>query len=193
MQKEEVIMFKVIEEFPKYEINDSGVIRNINTGAIKYSNVNKQGYWCTQFKKDSKIYTRKIHRLVALYFLEEPSEDLKKVCSENYPYIVCVNHKDHNKLNNHYSNLEWCTHEHNTKESWRVGNTKPLKGSLNGMSVLTEDLVHKICREFEQGMMPKEAVEVFGISRQQATKIRSGHAWKHIWEKYDITVRKRKK
>tara|TARA_R100000541_G_C1897352_1_gene83990 strand:+ start:42571 stop:43131 length:561 start_codon:yes stop_codon:yes gene_type:complete len=186
-------MFKVIEEFPKYEINCEGLIRNIKTKTKKYVPVNKQGYYQVQFKKDGKTFARKVHRLVAMYFLEEPSEELKKLCSENYPYVVCVNHIDHDKTNNHYSNLEWCTHEHNTKESWRVGNTPALKGTLNGRSVLTEDLVHKVCKDFEKGMMPKEAVEKYEISRQQATKIRAGHAWKHIWEQYSITVNKRKK
>ncbi len=186
-------MFKIIKNFPKYEINEEGLIRNIKSKVTKYTTINKQGYRYVQFKKHGNTYSLKVHRLVAEYFLEEPSDELKETCKANYPHVVCVNHIDHDKLNNHYTNLEWCTHEHNTKESWRVGNTPPLKGSLNGRSILTEDLVHKVCKSFEEGMMPKEAVTVYGISRQQATKIRSGHAWKHIWEQYNISVRKRKK
>lgn len=186
-------MFKVIEEFPKYEINEYGLIRNCKTKVEKYTCVNKQGYMHVQFKKDGKIFSRKVHRLVATAFLEEPSEELKQICDKVYPYVVCVNHIDHNKLNNHISNLEWCTQEHNTKESWRVGNTPALKGSLNGRSILTEDLVHKVCKSFEEGMKPKEAVVVYGISVQQATKIRAGIAWKHIWEQYSIKVNRRRK
>tara|TARA_R110002012_G_scaffold49804_2_gene128755 strand:+ start:18966 stop:19523 length:558 start_codon:yes stop_codon:yes gene_type:complete len=184
-------MFKQIKDYPKYEINCEGVIRNINTKTEKYTYVGKVGYKTVMFKKSGKTHSVKVHRLVAEYFLKEPSEELKSECESNYPYVVCVNHIDHDKLNNHVDNLEWCTHAHNTKESWRVGNTPALKGELNGRSVLTEDFVHELCVEFEKGMKPKEAVELFGISPQQATKIRAGYAWKHIWEQYDIKVNRR--
>ena len=43
----------------------------------------------------------KIHRLVAQAFLPNPEEK------------PIVHHKDHNKLNNHYSNLEWATAKEN--------------------------------------------------------------------------------
>ena len=186
-------MYIVIEDFPKYEINDQGDIRFVSTKKPKYTNINKQGYRTVMFKKDGVTYSRKIHRYVAQYFLGEPSEELKQECAVNYPYVVCVKHKDHDKLNNSVTNLEWCTHKHNTQESWRVGNTSALKGETNGMSVLTEVKVHEICAAFEKGMMPREAVKVFSISKQQATKIRAGFAWNHVSEQYNIQVRKRKK
>ncbi len=186
-------MYIVIEDFPKYEINNQGDIRFVSTKKTKYTNTNKQGYKVVMFKKGGKTYSKKIHRYVAQYFLEEPTIELKEECARNYPYVVCVNHIDHDKLNNDVTNLEWCTHKHNTQESWRVGNTPALKGESNGRAVLNESLVHEMCAAFEKGMMPTKAVEVFGVSRQQATKIRAGFAWKHISEQYNIQVRRRKK
>lgn len=49
-----------------------------------------------------------IHRLVAINFISNPN---------NYPVI---NHKDGNPLNNHISNLEWCTHQHNIKHAYEI-------------------------------------------------------------------------
>ena len=42
-----------------------------------------------------------VHRLVARFFIPNPLNRR------------CVNHKDGNKANNHFSNLEWCTHRQN--------------------------------------------------------------------------------
>lgn len=60
-------------------------------------------------KYKSRIY---VHRLVGKLFIPNP---------ENKPFI---NHKDGDKQNNHYSNLEWCTRSENTIHSFRVLGTK---------------------------------------------------------------------
>ena len=48
------------------------------------------------------------HRLVALHFL-------------NTKLNQCVNHIDGDKLNNHYSNLEWTTYKENSKHASETG------------------------------------------------------------------------
>ena len=185
-------MYKTILEFPRWEINEKGHIRNVKTKADKYVCKNKQGYMHVQFKKDAKTYCRKVHRLVAELFLPEPEQWLVDLCESKHPYKVCINHIDHDKTNNHVTNLEWCDIAYNNKVAMDAGVVPALKGSLNGRAILTESLVHEMCKAFEQGMQPKEAVEKFKVSRQQATKIRSGHAWYHVWEQYDIEVKRRK-
>jgi hypothetical protein len=51
--------------------------------------------------KDGYIQYIMVHRLIALCFVENPN---------NYKFI---NHKDCNKSNNVYTNLEWCTGQQN--------------------------------------------------------------------------------
>lgn len=185
-------MYKTIEEFPLWEIDEYGHIRNTKTKNEKFVYVHSSGYMHVGFKKGGKRYTRKVHRLVAIHHLEEPCEDLLKLCESKYPYKPCVNHIDHNKLNNNVENLEWCDVAYNNKAAIEAGVVPKMKGVLNGRAILTEEMVHEICNAFEKGMMPKEAVTVYGISRQQATKIRAGYQWKHIWCQYNIKVNRRK-
>lgn len=98
--------WKVIEEFPDYEVSDKGRIRRLThakhtyKGRIKNTFINNVGYECVILHKD-KQYCRTVHRLVAIAFLQKPDG-----CDE-------INHKDENKLNNTVENLEWCTHKYN--------------------------------------------------------------------------------
>lgn len=66
---------------------------------------NKNGYLHVTFTKDDKRYDYRVHRLIAMTYLEN---------SENKPQ---VNHIDGNKLNNYLSNLEWVTAEENIEHA----------------------------------------------------------------------------
>lgn len=193
-QESSLIVWKVIDEFPRYEISNTGIIRNLKTKISKYTNKShKSGYEYVQFKKNNRTHMKKVHRLVAFAHLRSPSEDLKILCSGKGIGVVLVNHKDGNKLNNNVDNLEWCDDSYNQEHAISNG-LKPNNsvGQGNGMSILTDEIVHIICQAFEDGVMPSEATERFNISRSQASKIRSGHAWKHISSQYNIVVNKRK-
>ena len=89
-------MFKTIEDYPNYEISESGLIRNKETGNIKSQQL-KNGYLYIELRGE-KIA---VHRLVAKTYIPNP---------DNLP---CINHKDENKTNNCVNNLEWCTVAYN--------------------------------------------------------------------------------
>lgn len=185
-------MYKIIQEFPRWEINSEGHIRNVVTKVDKFVYISKQGYVAVNFKKNGKACSKKVHRLVGEYFLPEPDKELKELCESKWPYVVCINHIDHDKTNNSVENLEWCDINHNNQAAIAAGVVPIMKGSKNGRSKLTEDIVHEICKDYELGMMPSEAIKKYNISRQQATKIRAGFAWKHVWCQYNIVVNRRK-
>ena len=70
--------------------------------------VNK-GYLQVHLWGDSIKEVKKIHRIVAIAFIEN---------NENKPQI---NHKDGNKENNHVNNLEWCSNSENQKHAYANG------------------------------------------------------------------------
>lgn len=93
----------------KVETNyKDGRIANFKQTILKPS-PNRKGYLRVYLSVNSKKYTKPIHRLVALTFLENP---LNK---------ETVNHKDCNKLNNNSTNLEWLTNKENIQHAFKNG------------------------------------------------------------------------
>ena len=84
-----------------YEVSNTGKVRSTYRYAKELKQSNGTTYRTVQLWKNHVGKNYSVHRLVAIAFL--PNEN-------NYPQ---VNHKDENKLNNHVSNLEWCTAKYN--------------------------------------------------------------------------------
>ena len=61
----------------------------------------RDGYKMFGFNKDGERKIEYVHRLVGKAWVDNPN---------NYNEI---NHIDSDKFNNHYTNLEWCTHKYN--------------------------------------------------------------------------------
>jgi hypothetical protein len=114
---------KEIKEFPGYFITKDGRvfsawkqerqkgIQGIIT-YLDYDNLkektqytNRDGYRVVSFYINGKQHTKKIHRLVAEAFIENP---------DNLPH---VNHIDEIKSNNNLNNLEWVTPHQNSIHS----------------------------------------------------------------------------
>ena len=105
-----MVLFKRINEFPDYLIDFNGNIFGKN-GFLK-AQLDGNGYTFVALYKDKKRNTKKVHRLVAQTFLENPN---------NFP---AVDHIDQNKANNHVDNLRWVTTQKNGHN--RVDNNEHL-------------------------------------------------------------------
>ena len=92
-----------------YDVSESGVITNKYGKVIKQWNNKLFKYMAVGLSKDNKSFVRYVHRMVAEVYIPNP---------ENKPQ---VNHKDGNKLNNHFSNLEWVTREENIQHMYDSG------------------------------------------------------------------------
>jgi len=105
----------------RYLISNYGnLIRKSDNKTMKGS-LNSWGYRTFSTKVDGKIIYMKIHRMVAEVFLERPSDQLIEKCSKEHHGKVLVNHKDGNKTNNYFENLEWCSHSENMKHVYTTG------------------------------------------------------------------------
>ena len=94
----------------------------------------KYGYKRVSLSKNGIVKTISVHRLVAITFVEGDSK-------------LTVNHKDGNKLNNHFSNLEWLSSRQNLQHAFRTGLKKPPVsgvGTNNNQSKLNEKQVREI-------------------------------------------------
>lgn len=115
-------MWKDIYGFEgRYEISDTGDIRNKKTqNYLKYK-IDKSGYQQIGLRKvgDRKRYWFSVHRLVAIHYICNPSDA-----------TLQVDHIDNNKLNNNVSNLRWVTSGENNLnrklEHWATNKTKQL-------------------------------------------------------------------
>ena len=132
-----------------------------------------------------KHSTIRVHRLVAF-----------KYC-ENKLGHKTVDHIDGNKLNNHYTNLEWVSHSENAIRSWKNGLARPRKGSQHGRSILDEMQVLTILTlpYSKNGISsPHSNVNLakhYGVSATRISSIRNLKEWKTITSLFNDSELKR--
>lgn len=140
-----------------YQVSNLGRVRaldrvkpnsggQITKGHVLPQSDNGHGYQFVSLWKFNKGRRFYVHRLVASAFIPNPN---------NFPII---NHKDENKSNNRYENLEWCTQKYNInygnhmkrlKESYIAnGNNRPIDVyDKNGAFLKTFDCSNEVCKE----------------------------------------------
>lgn len=106
-------LWAIIPEHPNYSISSCGRVKSFKnrskTGGIMKPRLDRYGYYHIGIWEEDKKHHPTIHRLVAKSFIPNP---------DNLP---ALNHIDGNKTNNHISNLEWCSHQHNTQHAHSMG------------------------------------------------------------------------
>lgn len=97
---------KEIKDFENYLITPQGKIYSKFLKRYNSLKKNNNGYLQATLSNGGTKKSFSVNRLVATYFLPEPSE-----------YQTEVNHIDHDRANNNANNLEWCTHSENIQHS----------------------------------------------------------------------------
>lgn len=99
-----------IDDFPTYCASSEGVIINKKTGRILKSSPDTSGYMTVHLTENGRGYTKRVHRLVAEAFLEQPCDEANQ-----------VNHINGDKNDNRLSNLEFVTPSENMRHSYDNG------------------------------------------------------------------------
>ncbi len=134
------------------------------------SSTDRYGYSKYGLCVEGKMQTRAGHRLVAETHIPNPN---------NLPQ---VNHIDGDKLNNHVSNLEWCTCRHNINHAKETGLL--LAGEDNPKSIYTNDEIHEVCRLIVDGHRNGDIQKITGVLRTTISQIRIGNVWTAISDQY---------
>ena len=97
-----------------YDVSKDGVVKRKSDGKVFKNSVGPKGYLIIRLKSPKYSTNKdrrkpyKVHRLVAMFYLDDYNEDLQ------------VNHKNGIKTDNRVENLEMVTNQQNVLHAWRV-------------------------------------------------------------------------
>ena len=151
----------------RYTISIDGHIFN-RWGNKLNPHVNPHGYMQVQLTDDAgKRKNWLHHRLVALTYIPN---------AEDKPHI---NHINGIKTDNSVNNLEWCTRSENVKHAVDSGLYSRGKGNHAGHKLIESD-VRMIRDLIKVGMSNMMIAELFTVSRQLISNIKTGRKWSHV-------------
>ena len=163
-------MWQKIKRYPNYRVLPNSRICSIATNTIKTTRKNNRGYHIVDLYHNGEHRTYLVHRLVAETFVPNP---------DNKP---CVNHIDGDKDNNASWNLEWVTHQENSKKAYDNGQLKT--DIINGENHVSAKLdiiqVTLIRLLLEDRWTIWETAKHFSVSKTCIWKVKNNLSWKKI-------------
>ena len=159
-----------------YLVSESGVVKSLWSGRGSRGHEyllaqipDSKGYFRVGLTNDELGQKwRRVHILVAQAFVGPRPAGLQ------------LNHRDGNKTNNHWSNLEYVTASENSTHAVKMGLRHALRGSAHKMSKLTEEQVKEIRERYVPGANSKQLAREFGIDQSNVWLIGTREAWAHL-------------
>lgn len=156
----------MLKDIPGYEgryaiTKDGRVFSRLSNKWIK-TWVNVNGYIDCSLSLNGKSRNKRVHRLVALTYLSNPS---------NHPII---NHKNSDRTDNNVENLEWCTYEYNAQEAVARGTHQAFKNR-----VVTPELRQTIFDMLNKGVKQSIIARILGIDAMTVHDVRKGKWYKN--------------
>lgn len=146
-----------------YKIDENGNIFSIRNNRLIKPCIRGQ-YLSVILSKNGYKKKYNVHRLVAFCFLKNPL---------NKP---CVNHIDGNKINNHYTNLEWVTYSENERHSHyvlgkKIIHSEETKNKIRAKSIGRDmSAIIKKSAEKRRGLPAKNRVSITRINKDGSEK-----------------------
>ena len=165
-----------------YEVSSWGRLKShayqTSNGRIIKGTLSKQGHRfldvVTGWDEEKGRPTRKkipVHKLVANYFVKNEDSDRK----------ISVIHKDYDKQNNHYTNLEWATPQEAGLHAW---NNEDRDSRLNFLKItnrknkLSPEKAEAIRQRYARGNSTmKQIAKQYGVSEMQISRVIRGENW----------------
>lgn len=164
----ETEIWRALPGGPGVEVSTFGKVRTLDRvtsnedrtwftkGRVLKQHDNGKGYLQVSVSIDGKWVTKKVHRLVAQTFIQNPN---------NWPE---VNHKDNDRTNNRVENLEFCTHSYNMAYRDKYGKSS---AEVLGCPVYAVNLDTMEISKFES---QRAAGRALGINQANITKVVKG-------------------
>ena len=114
----QILDMSPIPGFEEYLISRDGRVFSTKTNKFLNPSKTKDGYLKVALRGNNKAYYFRVHKLVAMTYLDNPNN------------LTEINHKDFNRTNNCLDNLEWISHDDNilySKINNRFKGDKPLR------------------------------------------------------------------
>jgi hypothetical protein len=170
-----------IKDFESYyKISNLGRVRSVSRyvtitqnrrrrvlGRLRKQQINYKGYPTVQISNETTKKTMYVHRLVAIAFITNDN---------NKPE---VNHKDGNKLNNCYTNLEWVTSKENMQHAKEFGLRPNFKYESNPNFKLTHKTVQEAKILHSTGFTYTALGLKYNVSLTAIRRAIKGETWKH--------------
>lgn len=169
-----VIPFPETEVQPHYEVSNYGRLKSFQSNPdgefIKGSVI--QGYKSLNIRvSGNKTANRYVHKLVAEFFLEKPSEE--------HRFVI---HLDFDKHNNYFGNLKCVTkeemHAHNRENPEIKNRVIPRRTKNYKLTESKVIMIKKLLKKDKSRL--KMIAKQFGITHTQLNRIRSGENWGHV-------------
>lgn len=159
-------MWKWIEGYEgKYKISDRGEVFSMAINSIMKQQEN-YGYKLVNLAKNGKYKNCRVHRLVAIAFVEN---------IDNKPQ---VNHIDEDKTNNHVDNLEWVT----PLENANYGNRNKNISNHSGTKIIAK----KEDKEILFNSLTEAEQSGIGVTIRGISAVLHGHQRTHRGYKFKI-------
>lgn len=176
-------IWKSINGFPGYEISNMGKVKSLEkytkhwAGGLRLlkerilkGSLSSSGYFQVDLPLENAGRNRTIHLIVIEHF-GDPKPSPKHEC----------NHKDGDKQNNWWTNLEWMTRKANIKHAYDLGLAIGNSGEKNGYSTLTEKEVKRVRKMYITGKYTQtKLAKIFKVGQFCIWSIVHNKTWRTI-------------